>query len=464
MMTNQPSRPDASEEQIENLPPAEASPTPETNGNSNPSISPSRPASLGAASPEAPFSPPKRMNKILLVGVFVVIGLLIIGGGAFAYFNYFQSPEKIIQKMIVKLPEIKSFEYAGEANAEVKLGDLPAGESGDFGPAQMLLNKKDSKTSFKYSGSFDMRNTNDPKGRLAFNIKTDALPLAELVLGAEFRVIDKIIYLQISEAPNLGIIDLSAIKNQWMKIDIEAAKKQIGSDKVQEEIAKAQSKQDLTPEQTAKLKTAFEQAKIFEITEKLAGEKIEGVNTYHYKYIINKDEFKKFFINANQIVNGKALTEQELTAFDESFQTMESPGGEIWIGKKDFLPYRITLNSVIKETDKSKTSGKVNYTVSFKNFNQPVQIEVPASVKTPEEVFGGLFGGLLTPKPNIASSSVNQLDINQDTDNDGLTDQEEIIYGTDSNNPDTDGDGFKDGDEVKSGYNPNGEGKLMEIK
>ena len=48
----------------------------------------------------------------------------------------------------------------------------------------------------------------------------------------------------------------------------------------------------------------------------------------------------------------------------------------------------------------------------------------------------------------------------QDTDGDGLFDDEEIKYNCDINNPDTDGDGFSDGDEVKNGYNPAGEGKL----
>lgn len=51
-----------------------------------------------------------------------------------------------------------------------------------------------------------------------------------------------------------------------------------------------------------------------------------------------------------------------------------------------------------------------------------------------------------------------------DSDNDGLTDQQEIPYGTDLNNPDTDGDGFKDGGEVKNGYNPMGSGKLEQIQ
>ncbi len=41
-----------------------------------------------------------------------------------------------------------------------------------------------------------------------------------------------------------------------------------------------------------------------------------------------------------------------------------------------------------------------------------------------------------------------------DSDQDGLTDQEECMLGTDPYNPDTDGDGYSDGKEVRSGYNP----------
>ncbi|HBW73754.1 MAG: hypothetical protein UX10_C0008G0012 [Candidatus Magasanikbacteria bacterium GW2011_GWA2_45_39] len=51
-----------------------------------------------------------------------------------------------------------------------------------------------------------------------------------------------------------------------------------------------------------------------------------------------------------------------------------------------------------------------------------------------------------------------------DTDGDDLTDYEEIfIWHTNPLNPDTDGDGYSDGQEVKNGFNPNGSGKLLNI-
>ena len=49
---------------------------------------------------------------------------------------------------------------------------------------------------------------------------------------------------------------------------------------------------------------------------------------------------------------------------------------------------------------------------------------------------------------------------NKDSDNDGLSDKDEAVYGTDPKRADTDGDGYLDGDEIKNGYNPLGEGKL----
>ena len=42
----------------------------------------------------------------------------------------------------------------------------------------------------------------------------------------------------------------------------------------------------------------------------------------------------------------------------------------------------------------------------------------------------------------------------QDSDSDGLSNEEERLYGTDPFNKDPDGDGYADGDEVKGGYNP----------
>ncbi len=65
--------------------------------------------------------------------------------------------------------------------------------------------------------------------------------------------------------------------------------------------------------------------------------------------------------------------------------------------------------------------------------------------------------GLSDEEEGVYGTNINS----PDTDEDGLFDREEVkIYDTDPLNPDTDNDGYLDGDEVKSGYNPLGPGKL----
>lgn len=95
-------------------------------------------------------------------------------------------------------------------------------------------------------------------------------------------------------------------------------------------------------------------------------------------------------------------------------------------------------------------------------------------------VLGSLIGGgiwlyiTIQPFSNADNANANNdqikntnnyslLNINSstDTDADGLTDIEEMQYGTSLNVADTDGDGYLDGAEVEGGYNPLGEGQLI---
>jgi hypothetical protein len=89
------------------------------------------------------------------------------------------------------------------------------------------------------------------------------------------------------------------------------------------------------------------------------------------------------------------------------------------------------------------------------------------------------------PEPETDAEQPEEI-IPADTDGDGLTDDEELMIGTDPNNmdtdgdalldrdevkvyktdpldPDTDQDSYLDGEEVKNGYDPKGSGKLFEV-
>lgn len=66
-----------------------------------------------------------------------------------------------------------------------------------------------------------------------------------------------------------------------------------------------------------------------------------------------------------------------------------------------------------------------------------------------------IFTGLIIFSFSVfAFAEESSKNIFQDSDQDGLSNDEEKTFGTDPNNPDTDGDGYSDGIEIKSGYDP----------
>ncbi len=60
----------------------------------------------------------------------------------------------------------------------------------------------------------------------------------------------------------------------------------------------------------------------------------------------------------------------------------------------------------------------------------------------------------IAQQTSTTTLAANEDPLNHDSDNDGLPDWEERLYGTDPQNPDSDGDGTTDGEEVRLGRNP----------
>jgi len=110
--------------------------------------------------------------------------------------------------------------------------------------------------------------------------------------------------------------------------------------------------------------------------------------------VIDKEGLIELFTEISKIMQNESLTEKELQELNGSLQAIEISEGEIWIGKKDLLLYKILLDLNIKETEKTKAEGKITMSIQFKHYNKSIWIDIPAPVKTLEEIMGGLFGGL----------------------------------------------------------------------
>ncbi len=123
--------------------------------------------------------------------------------------------------------------------------------------------------------------------------------------------------------------------------------------------------------------------------------------------------------------------------------------------EEEFLPAQ---DDAIKKTETSPNNKNINNTANNIKDNNSQQPNI--SHKPKIEIQDTDQDGLSDQEERALGTNV----YNIDSDNDGLFDREEVkTYKTDPLNPDTDGDGYKDGEEVKNGYNPLGKGKLYEI-
>lgn len=148
-------------------------------------------------------------------------------------------------------------------------------------------------------------------------------------------------------------------------------------------------------------------------------------------------------------------------------------GGHLWktivivviafvaMGGAAFLSYRLMNpnTDVAEETRDGATRGDSNEQATEpdgKGDSQPVAEDKPDV----ELVLDNDGDGLTNAEEQAAGTDVSK----PDTDGDLLGDREEVqVYGTNPLMADTDSDSFPDGQEVRSGYNPKGEGKLLEI-
>jgi hypothetical protein len=119
-----------------------------------------------------------------------------------------------------------------------------------------------------------------------------------------------------------------------------------------------------------------------------------------------------------------------------------------------------TFVAAIPGASTSVVTTEISSTTSLDNQGNIASSSVTSATSSSSTVISTVDSdndGLTDVEEKIAGTNPNVVD----TDNDGLSDYEEVkIYHTNPLVADTDGDGYLDGAEVKSGYNPTGPGKL----
>lgn len=299
---------------------------------------------------------PRKSRAGLVVGI--IAGLLLLGGGAYAYVKYFApTPEKAVSQAMASLASAKSMKFAGTVTIHTDSGpgikDLVS-MSGLAAPS--AASSTSTATTAGYDGTIRIDG--------AANLQSSEMQLHVVDAGdrveAEARYVADALYVK-------PTTDLVPVPSEWISFGKGGESSAVPS-------------LGLTAEQKASrdaFKKAVADGTAFTVTETRADEQVGGVLSQHYVIAINP----------------KTLG----TIPQEYADVIAKTPVHLWIGKTDGQIHRMTADIQATAND---ISGTVGFDIVFSDFNADISVEAPADAKPFEEVMKSvmtsMFSGLMT--------------------------------------------------------------------
>lgn len=363
-------------------------------------------------------TPSTRKKLVILKVIACVIIPVVIGAGiALAtrvwdpLWNPFRpSPEEVIGEMAVETGRLKT------VHSRTKIE---------------ITGKEDAKEVFKlsmdFAGDSDNTDPENPKSTGEF-YSVLAFEGTQFSLAGENKIIGEDSYIKLTTIPafpflepffNMLGLDLNQLKDQWIKLDLEEFMKELMeisgvpvTSEMEQELEEAEQRQQ---EMIQKFQALIKDKKLYIVKREYPDKEVRSEKTYHYLVALNEKEIKKIIPELYKILIdtmkfGPSPTEEQWQEFQEElsreldkfFAKVGEISAQVWIGKKDYLLYKIKgekeidlskfqeqERGVVPLPPQSKPTGMITIglEINFSNFNQPLIIEAPGEYKTLEEIF-----------------------------------------------------------------------------
>ncbi|RJO62277.1 hypothetical protein C4544_00310 [candidate division WS5 bacterium] len=280
-------------------------------------------------------------SKKFLLSLAGIILVLIISAGLLGYFIFY--PKWVKDQVIKGIQKVEIGKIEGDMAF--------TGTEGE--PAKVTLN-----------GYFDGRDEKNSKADL--NLGLD-VPLGEginIQAEANVRQIGDKTYIKLDKVPGGGLIDLSALKDQWIYIEPSSAGELTGS-----------NTNVPTTVNTKGVEEALNAKDTFKEFKKVKGEKVDGKPCHKFDFEISKDKL------ASVIASVAGQKESDIK---DSLKDIESVKGSIYSEKRNYTMRRLDI------TIKSKDYN-VEISFKFSDIGKEQEVKEPEEYKSLEELFGGMM-------------------------------------------------------------------------
>lgn len=254
--------------------------------------------------PQPPIIPTAPAKSSLGLVVKIIAGVVVVAvvGAGIALgtriwdplWNPFRpEPEEVIDKMIIKMKEVKTI------HSEMEIGlTTKRDEEEIFNLSMTVVADSD------YTDSENLKSA----GNFKLNLSSEGMQFS---LTGEGKAIGEIFFVKLTTIPALPFlqpyltlfgIDLSEIKNQWIKYDQESYLKAILGEMYAQEMEEQFKKQkEKQKEMVAKIKDIIKDKKLYLAKKEFPDEKIQEVKVYHYLVALDKEEAKKVILELLEI-------------------------------------------------------------------------------------------------------------------------------------------------------------------
>lgn len=391
------------------------------------------------------------------VYVLIVITISLVGICMSALlFLLIPSPDEIVRQAQGRFTELDSY----RADIDVRYRGTRQTRDG-VEPESYLLHID----TFRETAASDDTDSTD-----GFSLAVDQEDGGQLVFEGRRNRLGRAQFYRFTMLPDrIGAVRLDELRNRDLRIDLPRV---LGLTDLALVGTGRHTLDDLS---RAELRRDFRLTPFVAVTEKFEAERLGGKEAHHFKVRPEILFFRGFFALAESLRLGRELTDAERSKIETRFADITAEDGEIWIGKRDRLPLRLRGRFRL---DDGVRRGTLDVTIELSRFNEPVAVEAPGGeVSDTTSFLESLLLGLREQLPLARIGAGQRAETTTDTglpvaprgsasddpDNDGLSNLLESFYLTNASDADTDDDGVSDGDEISQGRNPSGPGMLFDF-
>jgi hypothetical protein len=361
---------------------------------------------------------------------FIVVVLLFMGLISFGAYGYYSG-------MFISLPNLTSKAIDNIKNTNSATYDTTI--SIDFSEVKNFTDDISqfisetvipTKLSFTTKGAYDFLDVKNKKMSALISVNAGLF-----IVEADIRMINNTFYAQLIKAPKIAFLSfLAEIENKWVSLLLEPGDNLPvdSSSSLVNPVAgifgiDSSILEKITEEQKEQLYQITRNAHFVKMVQRFSPEVINDNLSYHFLFDIDREGINAYFQSLKEYINTIGKNDSSLSAFDptsfsKDLENMEDFKGEIWIGRKDTLPYKILLDFAIKPDEAKEEKVKVNIISIFGSWNQPVVISAPTESTSLEEVISSAMGG------SIEQAKENSMEVSIKASLAGLRAEAEVFY------------------------------------